>query len=217
MRRPRLRLACVTLFALASLGALLAARPPLSGAVWSRGNDLALAVAWLVAVAACAWLFVLSAGCAVSLGCSRPALARRLAPALPAGIRKLVEVALVGSCIALPALPAAAAAPPRVAVVVDDQPVVRAPEAAPPVAPARSVAPPAPVAPARVVVRVGDNLWLIARTALSGPSGRRPSEAEVARYWHEVIGANRSTLRSGDPSIIFPGEIVALPTPTSVS
>ena len=213
MRHPRLRLAAVTLLALTTLGALLAARPPLSTAMWSRGDDLTVVVAWVVAIAASAWLFVVSAGCAIALGCSRPNVARRLAPALPAGVRKLVEVAIVGSCLAFPALPAASAAPARVATVVDDQPVVRAP-ASPAPAP---VTPTAPTAPTRVIVRPGDNLWLIARTALARTTGAQPSEADIARYWHAVISANRSTLRSGNPSLVFPGEIVALPTPTGVS
>jgi hypothetical protein len=224
LHRPRLRLLLVALGALASLAALAVTRPPLSGGVWSRGDDLAPAVAWLVAVAASAWLFVATGACAIALGLRRPALARRLVPALPSGLRKLVELALVGSCIALPALPVApAGAAPVAAVIVADQPVVRAPEApAPPVpspvpvpAPVPATAPPAPVA--RVVVRAGDNLWLIARASLANASGRRPSDAEVARYWRAVIDANHSTLRSGDPSLIFPGEIVTLPPRAPVS
>jgi hypothetical protein len=216
MPRPgaRLRLVLITLAALGCLGALVVARPPLTATAWSRGDDLALAVAWLVAVAASAWLFVATGACAIALGLTRPDLAHRLAPALPSGIRKLVEVAVVGSCIVLPAWPAAAAGPPPApaVVVIDDQPVVRAPEAdAPP------TAVPPQVVSARVVVRPGDSLWLIARATLTDASGHRPSEAEVARYWHELIGANRSTLRSGDPSLIFPGEIVALPAPATVS
>ena len=63
----------------------------------------------------------------------------------------------------------------------------------------------------RVVVRPGDNLWLIARARLEHVSGVRPTDAQVARYWSAVIAANRATLRSGDPSLIYPGEIVALP------
>jgi nucleoid-associated protein YgaU len=60
-------------------------------------------------------------------------------------------------------------------------------------------------------VRAGDNLWLIARAAVTRMAGANPTDAEVAHYWRAVIAANRSTLRSGNPSLIFPGEIVALP------
>jgi nucleoid-associated protein YgaU len=77
---------------------------------------------------------------------------------------------------------------------------------------------PARVGPARVIVRPGDNLWLIARVALERGSVARIDDSAVARYWQDVIGANRSTLRSGDPSLVFPGEIIALPpAPRGVS
>jgi nucleoid-associated protein YgaU len=62
-----------------------------------------------------------------------------------------------------------------------------------------------------VVVR-GDNLWRIAQAAITGKNGsRRPTDAQIAQYWWRVIAANRTTLRSGDPNLIFPGEIVVLP------
>jgi nucleoid-associated protein YgaU len=234
--RARLRLVLVTLFALASLGALVVARPRLSGTFWSRGDDLALAVAWFVAVAASVWLFVATGASLVALGFARPRLARRFASTLPVGIRRMVEVAIVGSCLTLPALPAPALGPPRLAAaVVSDQPVVRAPETSQPnttlpttVAPAVP-APmprpdPAPSAgpapselPPHVVVRAGDSLWLIARASLAHVSATRPDDTDVARYWLAVVAANRSTLRSGNPSLIFPGEIVALPRPFRVS
>ncbi len=40
-----------------------------------------------------------------------------------------------------------------------------------------------------------------------------PDDATIARYWQAVIAANRTTLRSGDPNLIFPGELVTLPPP----
>ena len=231
--RARLRLVLVTLFALVSLGALVVARPRLSGTFWSRADDLALAVAWFVAVTASAWLFVATGASLVALGFDRPRLAHRLASTLPVGIRRLVEVAIVGSCLTIPALPAPALGPARfAAAVVGDQPVVRAPETSqpnttPPTTAAPALIPrpdPAPSAgpapselPPRVVVRAGDSLWLIARASLTRVSATRPDDTAVARYWLAVIGANRSTLRSGNPSLIFPGEIVALPRPFRVS
>ncbi len=68
-----------------------------------------------------------------------------------------------------------------------------------------------------VVVRAGDSLWLLARTTLTHATGSLPGDSAVARYWRAVIDANRSTLRSGDPSLIFPGEMVVLPAPSTVS
>jgi hypothetical protein len=62
------------------------------------------------------------------------------------------------------------------------------------------------------VVVPGDNLWLIARSEVSRATGtNRPTDAAIAPYWRRVIAENRTTLRSGDPSLIFPGEVVALP------
>ena len=215
--RPRLQLLLVALLAVVSLLALVVARPVCGADPWSRGLDIALIAAWAVALAASAWLVIATGICVVALGLDRPSVARRLAPALPSHLRRLVEVAIAGSCLAfpaLPALPAHAAGPaPVPAVVVADVPVVRAP-ATP--APARPPAKPR-VASGRAVVRAGDNLWGIARASLTRVSATTPTEPEVARYWFTVIAANRSTLRSGDPSLIFPGEIVTLPPPTTVS
>jgi len=62
------------------------------------------------------------------------------------------------------------------------------------------------------VVVPGDDLWQIARVEVTRVRGSdRVDDAQVARYWQRVIAANRSTLRSGDPSLIFPGELVTLP------
>jgi nucleoid-associated protein YgaU len=62
------------------------------------------------------------------------------------------------------------------------------------------------------VVVAGDNLWQIARAEVIRASGSdRPANARIAPYWQQVVEANRSTLRSGDPSLIFPGEVVTLP------
>jgi nucleoid-associated protein YgaU len=112
-------------------------------------------------------------------------------------------------------------------------PVVRAPAPTAPSAPAET--PPAslplradaPVvagdAPARVrasvatshrtyVVRAGDNLWAIARAEVTRTTGTNAvDDAAVAQYWQHLVAANRATLRSGDPSLIFPGEVVTLP------
>ena len=215
-QRPRLRLLLVSLLSLASLGALAVARPPLTGTVWSHGDDLALATAWIIASIASAWLFLATGACVLALGFARPRLARRLVPVLPLGIRRLVEVAIVGSCLTIPALSTPALAHPHIAaVVVDDQPVVRSPIPRPD--PLTDVAPTPSPLPQHVVVHADDSLWLIARASLIRVVGTQPGDIEVARYWRAVIAANRSTLRSGDPSLIFPGEIVSLPRPSTVS
>ncbi len=74
--------------------------------------------------------------------------------------------------------------------------------------------PPAPdptVAHIHKVVR-GDHLWSIACRHLQAVSGRGDlAEHEIAPYWVRVIEANRSTIRSGDPDLIYPGEQIVLP------
>jgi hypothetical protein len=69
-----------------------------------------------------------------------------------------------------------------------------------------------PAHPRAHVVGAGDNLWQIARAEVIRASGAdHPADAQIAPYWQRVVAANRSTLRSGDPSLIFPGEVVTLP------
>ena len=65
--------------------------------------------------------------------------------------------------------------------------------------------------PNTVVVEKGDHLWKISAAHLADRYGRKPASAEVAPYWVEVIEENRATLRSGDPDLIYPGEVVELP------
>ncbi len=63
-------------------------------------------------------------------------------------------------------------------------------------------------------VKQGDNLWTISRNRLAQVTERHASELsdhEIASYWLRVVAANRSSLRSGDPDLIFPGEKVQLP------
>ena len=57
----------------------------------------------------------------------------------------------------------------------------------------------------------GDNFWAIAKAQVAAKTGQEPSEAEVASYWVKLIDANRSSIRSGDPDLIFPGEVFTLP------
>jgi hypothetical protein len=60
----------------------------------------------------------------------------------------------------------------------------------------------------------GDNLWTISRDHLARVTNRRSSELpdhEISRYWLRVIAVNRTSLRSGDPDVIFPGELIMLP------
>ena len=62
-----------------------------------------------------------------------------------------------------------------------------------------------------VTVEEGDNLWLIARNRLEGLTGRRVTSRQVAGYWRSLIDHNLHRLHSGDPDLIYPGEVIALP------
>lgn len=58
-----------------------------------------------------------------------------------------------------------------------------------------------------VVVVRGDHLWKISARHLGPAAGDR----EIAPYWREVVDVNTPSLRSGDPDLIYPGEVVELP------
>ncbi len=94
-------------------------------------------------------------------------------------------------------------APPVSAV----PPPTTAPAPAP--APRPVVASPPPVAPpparphASHVVVPGEHLWSIAADHVAGD--------DIATYWRRVVDLNRSRLRSGDPNLVYPGEVVELP------
>jgi len=62
-------------------------------------------------------------------------------------------------------------------------------------------------------VASGENLWSIARDQLGQTPGGSPSDREIAVYWIELIAANQQGLASGDPDLIYPGEILVLPSP----
>lgn len=57
----------------------------------------------------------------------------------------------------------------------------------------------------------GDHLWGIARATLAQTWGRAPSVPEIVCYWVDLIALNAAHLRSGDPDLIYPGEVVRLP------
>lgn len=64
------------------------------------------------------------------------------------------------------------------------------------------------------VVEAGDNLWSIAAQHLAAEAGvpaRTLESEQVADYWHRVIEANWAVLRSGDPDLLLPGEVIVLP------
>ena len=63
-------------------------------------------------------------------------------------------------------------------------------------------------------VQPGEHLWSIAAERLATVRGQAVEELaddEICTYWWDVVEANRSRIRSGHPSLIYPGERVRLP------
>ena len=61
------------------------------------------------------------------------------------------------------------------------------------------------------VVVAGDNLWRVAANQIREAGRGEATEAMVVMYWRQLIDANVGSLRSGDPNLIYPGEILTLP------
>jgi hypothetical protein len=87
-----------------------------------------------------------------------------------------------------------------------------------PVVPRTLAAPPpppsAPSTGATHTVAPGEHLWSIAAARVAVRTGRAADDltsAEIAPYWSRVVEMNRSRLRSGDPSLVYPSEIIELP------
>lgn len=83
-----------------------------------------------------------------------------------------------------------------------------------------ATAPPAPAPDPREAttadhwrVEPGDSCWRIAAEVLAEAWGRPATDAEVARYWHDLVEANRDRFRTGDPDLIYPGQDLVVPAP----
>lgn len=65
--------------------------------------------------------------------------------------------------------------------------------------------------PGTVVVEPGDHLWKISESHLEVILERPARPEEIVPYWRSVIDTNRDGLMSGDPDLIYPGEVITLP------
>lgn len=61
------------------------------------------------------------------------------------------------------------------------------------------------------VVQPGDSIWSVSFVHLHRSRTGPVPDPEVLRVWRQVVDLNRGRLRSGDPDLIFPGEILTLP------
>lgn len=203
---------------------------------WLTTTPAEDAVAALLRVAAVGTCWWLAASVALAIAARvvhwRPAAALVDRWSLPA-VRRIADRAAGGGLVLAtllgPAAPALAAAPPPMIVPADAPPppgLVPPGTAAPPAptapGPAAAVPPPATVAPGEpdggagrsVVAQRGDHLWSIARAEVGRATGRAPASlrpSDVAPYWAQVVAANHTRLRSGDPDLVRPGERIALP------
>lgn len=170
-------------------------------------EDVIVALVHLVVLATLAYLVVTAGAYTAASIVRAPVLLREVTAVTPIAIRRVIDTLLAIAVVAGPAslaAPAAAAptqaAPPTVVYTPIPAGDVRTPM------PADTAA-----APARTyVVASGDSLWSIAESvvegALPGATG-----SDIADYWRRLIEANIGHLQSGDPNVIFPGELLDLP------
>jgi hypothetical protein len=238
--RRRLGLVIVLSALLAATYLLRALQPTFPVSALGGGSlEVALgAAARLVGLAIAYWLLASAVLYSLASLARLPRALRAISPFTWRPLRRLIDGGLASSVAIAMALPATATvAPGYVPVPASDPPpettstilsieTTRTPTTAvisPPVdilyLPIEPAAVPVPVSTAdretveteHVVVMPGDNMWLLAERRLRGVLGREAGDHEVAPYWLAVIGANRDRIRSGDPDLIFPGEVLVLP------
>jgi hypothetical protein len=136
----------------------------------------------------------------------------RPSPVPPERSRTSVRTGRSGDPPARPAPQPEPTTPPTVPVMPPIAPVPPATEPRP-APPSASAAPPlAPNGGAVRKVERGDHLWSIAAEHLAAITGQAdPSAADIGPYWWRVVELNRSRLRSGNPNLVYPGEVVELP------
>jgi hypothetical protein len=72
---------------------------------------------------------------------------------------------------------------------------------------------PSPVGPSDWVVAPGESFWSIAEEALTDArGGAPPDQQEVARYWEQLVAANRDRLVApGNPDLLVVGQVIHVP------
>jgi len=200
---------------------------------WLATADPADALAAALRLAALGAVWWLTATTVVAVGVraagrSRSALDRLTLPVIRRIADRVGGVAVTAALLTSPAGSALAAVQPVPAEAAAEQgwdvpglpPMPVWPEPAPPPPPP---APPPAASPPQattVVLVKGDNLWSVAAEQLAAATARDPAtvpEREIAVYWRALIAANRERLRSGDPDLVYPGEVITLPDPTHAS
>ncbi|MEN3273905.1 MAG: resuscitation-promoting factor RpfA [Actinomycetota bacterium] len=203
------------------IGALTcAAMVLLRSASWPGAEDPAaatMAVAQVVASVLAAYL-ALATVLAIRLPRLAPAFVQRL---VPAAIGTTIVLAPVAAGAAPQRVPTPSDAPvlhkiaddPSTATSTTTSTTVAPPGSGRESAPGRYAIPPRTEGPAgEVTVAAGDHLWGIAERTLTERLGRAPADREIAPYWSQLIEANRDRLATGDPDLIFAGQVFRLPS-----
>ena len=239
MRRTTARLGIVVVLETGSLAWLFSFGRPWLRVNWSElatwirttpAEDAIAALIWWAALGCVFWLAGSTLLYLVAQASRVEALIRSVEWMTLPAIRRATERALGAVLIAstMAAAPVRADQPPPLVVVVNDDgtfvppglagQIVTTPQARP-----DSAVPPSPASPsetsvlgdefspAEVTVRSGDNLWIICRRHLTGTLGHRPANEEVAPYWRQVIANNQPHLISGNPDLIYAGEVIEMP------
>ncbi|HEY3187137.1 MAG TPA: hypothetical protein VGJ70_06665 [Solirubrobacteraceae bacterium] len=208
---------------LGHLGEWLQVTPP-SDAFVAGLRWIALAGAW--------WLLGGTLLYLVAVATRAPAAVRAVRWAALPIVRRAVDAAFAATILAgvalAPTTAARAAQPPATSQVRDGRsggiaslpaagtpPTTTSPVPASATATTTATAPaPAPAAERTVAVAPGDSLWELAARQIGESTGRSRADVadpEIAPYWATVCDRNRTTLASGDPNLVFPGDLVVLP------
>lgn len=186
---------------------------------WLDGTPPELVLASMgrfVGLLAVAWVLgsTLIYGLARLAGIERPSLRRlSIGP-----LRRAVEALLAAHLVLSVAAPVTAGTDPRPPAVAPSSPgetvspsYVPVPAGFPAEETVAEEGTLAEAGPVTVTVAPGDHFWALAERRLAAVWGRCPTDAETAPYWVRVVAENRGRIRSGDPDLIFPGEVVVLP------
>ncbi len=152
-----------------------------------------------VAMAVAAWMTLAIVGYVLSLTLGLTRAAAGFSRATLPSLRRLADRALVTTVIVgtVGSSPVAAAPPPIPAPVVVTQTIESPPDRAVPVVTK-------PQADSKYAVIQGDSFWKIAVA--------KAPDTDITSYWLLMIELNMETISSGNPNLIFPGEVLQLPT-----
>lgn len=167
--------------------------------VWGTAPTVASAgsLTRIVAIGIAGWLTITTAGYVAAKTLKLSRITTSLARAAIPSVRRFLDRALATTVIVgtVSASPAVAAPPPIPVPVVVTVGVEESP--------ASEHASRLEITAAKDYrVSPGDSFWTIA-------AARAP--ADITSFWLEMIELNLQTIRSGDPNLIFPGEILRLP------